>query len=489
MSRKRPNDGARGGSQRSRRDDEDAEFARAFSQPLPPEEPDGVDPLAEFFDADGRFVAGARRRDGDAALPGDDAAEAFLDEDWDDGLDGDESDEDDGTDSGDGDDGLGDDGLGDGSGEADEGGSIENGDDAELAGAAAPRETTEYFVVEDDRAGLEVDEYLCLVYEGVAKGALREHVRSGRITVDGERVQPNKRLKVGAVVIAKLEDGMLRRRAAVETPPLPVVWEGDDCAVVDKPPHLAVEPERWFKDGACVADGLLAWARTADGRLAFRPRIVHRLDKDTSGALLVAKDLECERRLRNAFAEGRVRKEYLAIVEGVPNLADGEVATVDAPLGMDPRKSGRMRIDAREGKDSRTEYWIEKRFDGYSLLRCRPVTGRTHQIRVHMAEQGFPLLVDPFYGRRDAFLLSDVKRGYRGKKGRAERPLMDRLTLHADTIAFPLDDLDADERAPSDTVEPGAARRVGRWMVVRAPLPDDFARVLKQLDKVRPARR
>jgi 23S rRNA pseudouridine1911/1915/1917 synthase len=480
MSRKRPNDGARGGPQRSRRDEEDAEFARAFSQPLPPDEPGGVDPLAEFFDADGRFVAGARRRDGETALP-DGEADAFLDEDWDADLDDDdaddegaENDERDEVDPFDGnglDEGAGDAALGD------------------AAAQATPRETTEYFVVEDDRAGLEVDEYLCLVYEGVAKGALREHVRSGRITVDGERVQPNKRLKVGAVVIAKLEDGMLRRRAAVETPPLPVVWEGDDCAVVDKPPHLAVEPERWFKDGACVADGLLAWARTSDGRLAFRPRIVHRLDKDTSGALLVAKDLECERRLRNAFAEGRVRKEYLAIVEGVPNLADGEVATVDAPLGMDPRKSGRMRIDAREGKESRTEYWIEKRFDGYSLLRCRPVTGRTHQIRVHMAEQGFPLLVDPFYGRRDAFLLSEVKRGYRGKKGRAERPLMDRLTLHADTIAFPLDDLDQDERAPQDTVEPGAARRVGRWMVVRAPLPDDFARVLKQLDKVRPARR
>jgi 23S rRNA pseudouridine1911/1915/1917 synthase len=364
-------------------------------------------------------------------------------------------------------------------------------DDDTLGGEArpAPRETTEYFVVEDDRAGLEVDEYLCLVYEGVAKGALRDHVRSGRITVDGERVQPNKRLKVGAVIIAKLEDGMLRRRAPAEAEPLPIVWEGGDCAVVDKPAHLAVEPERWFKETACVADGLLAWARADDGKLVFRPRIVHRLDKDTSGALLVAKDIEAERRLRNAFETGRVRKEYLALVEGVPNLEPGEYELVDLPIGMDPRKSGRMRIDPREGKESRTEFGIEQRFDGYSLLRCRPLTGRTHQIRVHLAERGFPLVVDPLYGRRSSFLLSEFKRGYRSKKGRAERPLMDRLTLHADTLAFPLEALEPGAVPPSTSVAPGESRREGRYQIVRVPLPADFARVLKQLDKIRPARR
>ncbi|MEZ5979427.1 MAG: RluA family pseudouridine synthase [Planctomycetota bacterium] len=410
----------------------------------------------------------------------DDPSEERLEREFDEDLaeddpsdDGEDEDEDDGVD----DDALWDE-LVRGLGEGDRG-------DPE---GSPKEELPEYFVVEDERRGLEVDEYLCLIYPGYSKGSLREQVRGGRVTVDGERVQPNQRLKAGAVVIATLDHSRLSHREPVAVAPLPVLWEGDDMAVVDKPPHLAVEPERWFRDGACVADGLLAWARGKGDELRFRPRIVHRLDKDTSGALVVAKDLEAERRLRGAFAEGRVRKEYLALVEGTPNLADGEVATVDAPIGPEPRRNGRMRIDRKHGKEARTDYWVERRFHGFALLRCRPHTGRTHQIRVHLAEAGFPLAVDPFYGRRDAFLLSEVKRDYRAKRGRPERPLMDRLTLHADTIVVPLAPLGPDDGPPSTPLAEGLHFEEPPWVGVRAPLPADLLRVLKQLDKVRPAR-
>lgn len=361
----------------------------------------------------------------------------------------------------------------------------------------------EYDVIPEEHAGMELDEYLCLVYPGVPKGALREEVRAGRVLLDGARVQPSKRVRTGTVVIARIDDRVLVRRRRAQVAPLDVLWESGGapdagCAVVDKPPGLAVEPERWDPEGGCVIDALLAWAdrRAADDPQAprFRPRLVHRLDKDTSGALLVAKDIEAERRLAGAFASGHVRKEYLALVEGVPNLEDGEVWTIDLPLAEDMRRAGRVRVDRRRGKPARTDVWIERRFDGYSLLRCRLHTGRTHQIRVHLAESGLPLAIDPLYGRRDAFLLSSVKRGYRPKRGRSERPLMERHTLHADALVFLAEAADDAALAvgppaiPAD-LEPGASFSTGPWVGVRAPMPGDLAKVLKQLSKVRPARR
>ena len=128
---------------------------------------------------------------------------------------------------------------------------------------------------------------------------------------------------------------------------------------------------------------------------------------------------------------------------------------------------GRMVVAASGGKPARTRIAVERRFRGYTLLRCEPLTGRTHQIRVHLAARGFPLAVDRTYGRRDALLLSQIKADYRPKRGRAERPLIGRLTLHALEVGIP--------------VPGGGDERV----LVRAPLPKDFANTLKQLSKVR----
>ena len=127
-----------------------------------------------------------------------------------------------------------------------------------------------------------------------------------------------------------------------------------------------------------------------------------------------------------------------------------------------------MVVADRGGKASRTRVSVERRYRGFTLMRCEPITGRTHQIRVHMREIGFPLSVDAVYGRRDAFYLSEIKAGYRQKRGRTEHALIDRLTLHASEIEFE-----------------GANGRVR----IRAELPRDFERVLKQLGKVRAPRR
>lgn len=306
---------------------------------------------------------------------------------------------------------------------------------------------------------MELDEFLCLSFPLLNKRFLRRQVREGRILVDGNPASPSQRLHPDQVLSLDIDDETL----PVDAPPaptveLPVLLDDDGVLAIDKPAGLAVEPDRWQKDRPSLIVSLLA---TEEGR----PRIVHRLDRDTTGVLLVARTVEAERRLREAFDAGVVTKTYLALVEGEHPLADGEEELVELPIAPDAKKSGRMRSHA-DGKPARTRIRVETRYHGYTLMRCEPLTGRTHQIRVHLRELGFPLVVDPTYGRRKALALSEFKRDYRKKRGHVEHPLIDRLTLHAFSIEF-----------PSST---------GERVRVESPIPRDLARVLKQLAKVRP---
>lgn len=341
---------------------------------------------------------------------------------------------------------------------------------------------TDHLVVPDERVGIELDEFLSLVYPLVNKGFLRKEVHAGNVLLDGNATHPSKRLRRNQVVTIEFEDVDLPEAPVAPEIPVPILFEDEATLVVDKPYGLAVEPERWRRDAACLSGALLAMAIERSGKvdpegppdeggLEFRPRLVHRIDKDTSGAVLVAKHIEAERALRNAFEGGGVHKEYLALAEGdYETRRDDEPDTIDLPIAPDERKTGRMCVREKGGRASQTLVTIEERFRGFTLLRCRPLTGRTHQIRVHLAELGFPLAVDPTYGHRTSLMLSELKRGYKPKPGRTESPLIDRLTLHAQALEFP--------RLAGDDSESATVR-------VESPLPNDFVRVLKQLRKVR----
>lgn len=332
---------------------------------------------------------------------------------------------------------------------------------------------SEYICVPLDRAGLELDEFLCLLYPHLGKGYWRGQVRAGAVLLDGQRVLPAVHLRADQVVIIDVDEEAQPAPPVAPAERVPILYEDDHVLVVDKPAGLATEPERWARSNASLAGALLELSRVPDGAEddplptgSFRPRIVHRIDKDTSGALVVAKDLDAERVLRGAFESGGIDKAYLALVEGEHPLGEGESEVIDRPLASDERKSGRMRAVTKGGKASRTRISVAERFRGFTLLRCEPLTGRTHQIRVHLSDMGFPLVVDRFYGRRDAFFLSEFKSSYRPKKGQQERPLIGRLTLHAWRLGFD---------SPS-----------GERVDVEAPIPGDFTRALKQLRKVRP---
>ncbi|MBI5364434.1 MAG: RluA family pseudouridine synthase [Planctomycetes bacterium] len=335
-----------------------------------------------------------------------------------------------------------------------------------------------------ERVGMELDEFLCLSFPLLNKGFLRRQVREGRVLVDGARAMPSQRLRDDQVLVIDFEEDEDLPAVPVAPPTsVPVLYEDAHLLALDKPAGLAAEPERWAKANASLAGALLELAlersdsapedaTTPVKPLTFRPRLLHRLDKDTTGVVLVAKDVEAERVLREAFDKGTIQKTYVALVEGEYPLDDGASDVIDLPIGPDERKSGRMRVDREDGKEARTRISVAMRFHGFTLVRAEPLTGRTHQIRVHLREVGFPLVVDPFYGRRKSFALSDFKRDYRKKPGAIESPLIDRLTLHAWRIEF-------QEPLPNDGALP-------RTIQVESPIPKDLARVLKQLGKFRP---
>ena len=244
---------------------------------------------------------------------------------------------------------------------------------------------------------------------------------------------------------------------------LEILLLSPDWIAVNKPAGLATIPGRGETDSVLEKLGRqleLPWTGTSDPRV----RVVHRLDKETSGVLLFAKHLAMQRHLSHQFQNNSVSKEYLALVCGHPTNDQGEI---DAPLAPHPANPRRMAIMKHGGRPARTLWKIEARFREYSLLRVFPKTGKTHQIRVHLQSIGLPLAIDPLYNTNQrheepAIRLSSFKRGYQ-RSQEQERPLIARLTLHAHRLSF------ADLR--------------GNKVEVEAPLPKDFRAALNMLRK------
>jgi 23S rRNA pseudouridine955/2504/2580 synthase/23S rRNA pseudouridine1911/1915/1917 synthase len=196
-----------------------------------------------------------------------------------------------------------------------------------------------------------------------------------------------------------------------------------------------------------------------------RLRLVHRLDKDTSGVMLFAKDIATQRHLSAQFQNNQVQKEYLALVAGRPTSDQGEI---DQPIAPHPTQRDRMTV-TKHGRVARTDWKVEKSMRRFALLRCFPRTGRTHQIRVHLKSVGLPLAVDPLYNpqppdRPVGLYLSHLKRDYRPTFGEEERPLIARLTLHAEKITFMHID--------------------GKKITIESPPPKDFRAAISQLLKL-----
>ena len=218
---------------------------------------------------------------------------------------------------------------------------------------------------------------------------------------------------------------------------IPVLFEDEYLLVLDKPGGLLTSPDRYDVERpnlmkllhAAIASGK-PWAR--ERRLDYLMN-AHRLDFETSGVLLLAKAKPVLVRLASLFGSEKPLKQYIALVQGTPVKERFEM---DASLAPHPVKTGLMRVDPKNGKRSRTVFEVAEKFSGWTLLHCRPLTGRTHQIRAHLRHAGLPMVGDELYGGKPLWL-SRLKPAYRLKRGREERPLISRVALHAAQLTLP----------------------------------------------------
>jgi 23S rRNA pseudouridine1911/1915/1917 synthase len=327
--------------------------------------------------------------------------------------------------------------------------------------------TTTTFIVSDGDTALQdvevggdrLDRWLVRRLPEHSRNTIQRWIKDGAVLVNGNPARANYRVTAGDTIQMKLPDAPLTTTHQPEEIPLTILYEDHDLVVVDKPAGLVVHPAPGHAGGTLV-NAILHHIPDLNGIAGeLRPGIVHRLDKDTSGVMVVAKDEAALRYLQAQFKSRKVEKRYIALVEGKIDEENGRIA---APIGRDPRNRKRMAVIATEktnattSRPATTEFEVLARYSvplhndlghgSFTLVQAHPITGRTHQIRVHFAWRGHPLVGDPIYGL---------------KHQRLQAP---RLFLHAARLGFVL---------PSS----------GKWIEFEAPLPSELQEVLIRLEQ------
>ncbi len=302
-------------------------------------------------------------------------------------------------------------------------------------------------------SGERLDKYVAQAVPDLSRSRAQRLIEDGLIAVNGEVVKPSYRVEVGDLVMVHIpppEPVEVRP----EPIPLDIIYEDDNIIVVNKPAGMVVHPAYGHSTGTLVNAVLAHCPELAKAEDELRPGIVHRLDKDTSGLIIVAKNEGARRHLQRQFKARVVRKVYVALLEGWLEPARG---VIEAPIGRDKKRRKRMAV-VKEGREARTEYRVVEYFGHeasrvsppYTLVEAEPKTGRTHQVRVHFASINHPVAGDRVYGFR--------KRRPRG---------LSRQFLHAQTLGFRL---------------PGS----DEYIELTTGLPDDLRVVLEELRKVVP---
>jgi 23S rRNA pseudouridine1911/1915/1917 synthase len=299
------------------------------------------------------------------------------------------------------------------------------------------------FVVGDEEGGAggeeRLDRVLVARLSDLSRAQAQRLIKGGDVTVNGRPSKPSYRVQVGDEIAVRVPVEALEM-VLPEDIPLDIVYEDDVLLVVSKPAGMVVHPALGHPSGTLVNAVLAHCPQAAEVGGPDRAGIVHRLDKDTSGLILVAKDEVTRTVLQRQFKRRQVLKTYLALVEDQVHPREG---VIEAPIGRDKRQRKKMAV-VRSGRPARTTYRAVEYFADHTLLEVRPHTGRTHQIRVHLSWMGYPIVGDTTYGRR------------------RQRLLQDRHFLHAAQLRFT-------HPATGEEVE------------FKAPLPPGLVALLKQL--------
>jgi 23S rRNA pseudouridine1911/1915/1917 synthase len=315
--------------------------------------------------------------------------------------------------------------------------------------------------------GQRLDQYLAAQFPDFSRSFIRKAIDAGTVTVNGAPGKASYRCRTGDVLRIWLQ----RPRTGIpvaEEIPLDILYEDRYLALVNKPPDMVVHPAKGNWSGTLANAVTFHFGPVSEVGGEHRPGIVHRLDRDTSGVILIAKEEQTHRDLGMMFERRKVFKEYVAITQGV---LDRDSDYVESRIIRHPHERTKMAVteddDDEDAKDAVTFYEVTERFAGYTFARVQPRTGRTHQIRVHLASVGCPVLADKSYSGQDRLRLSDLVAGLPPEQ---DEVLMPRQALHAHRLRF---------QHP----------RTGEWIEGVAPLPAEFERTLAALRKYRGIKR
>jgi 23S rRNA pseudouridine1911/1915/1917 synthase len=310
-------------------------------------------------------------------------------------------------------------------------------------------------------AGMRIDQYLVLQFPDFSRSIIQKAIEADSVKINDAAIKRSTKVRQGDRIRIWLPE----RDCSVPTPeniPLQILYEDEYLAVVNKPYDMVVHPARGNWSGTLVNALAFHFQNLSTINGDYRPGIVHRLDRDTSGVILVAKEEQTHRDLSMQFELRKVYKEYIAITAGV---LDRDSDYIEGRIGHHPHDRIKMIVsdDEANSKEACTFYEVQERFRGYTFVRCQPRTGRTHQIRVHLASVGCPVLADKTYSGRAEFKLSDVAPQL---DPLLDEVLLPRQALHARRLRL---------------VHP----RTKEAIAVEAPLPPEFARTLEALRKYR----